>query len=74
MMQGNGLNSWADYFVNLNLKPLRGDAMAQLLIMSFNDAIRKGYIPLWKLRLERPKEKPPAKNDYLGDEVSKHDK
>jgi len=74
MMQGNGLNSWADYFVNLNLKPLRGDEMAQLLIMSFNDAIRKGYIPSWKLRPERPKEKAPAKNDYLGDEVSKYDK
>jgi len=73
MMHGNGLNSWTDYFVNLNLKPLKATDLAYLLRMSLEDAVRKGYIPLWKLRPKAPKEKASSKNDHMGADVDKFD-
>jgi len=72
MMHGDGLNSWTDYFLRLNLKPLRGKDLAQLLVMSFQDSVRKGYIPLWKLRPKPEKERAPAASDFLGAEFDKY--
>jgi hypothetical protein len=73
MMHGDGLNCWADYFIRLNLKPLPAKELAQLLRMSVDDAVGKGYIPLWKLRPKEPKEKTKEKNDYMGADADKLD-
>jgi len=73
MMHGDGLNSWTDYFVHLNLKPLKSRDLCQLLRMSLDDAVRKGYIPLWKLRPKPPKTKESTKNDFMGADVDKYD-
>lgn len=73
IVHGDGLNSWADYFTKLNLKPLKATELSQLLRMSLNDAVEKGYIPLWKLRPRLPKAKTSAKNDYMGADVDKYD-
>jgi len=72
MMHGEGLNSWTDYFLHLNIKPLRGKELAQLLVMSFQDSVRKGYIPLWKLRPKPEKPKATEADDHLGKEFDKY--
>mmetsp|Transcript_69398 Transcript_69398/g.165336 ORF Transcript_69398/g.165336 Transcript_69398/m.165336 type:complete len:958 (-) Transcript_69398:175-3048(-) len=75
-LHGNGLNSWSEYFVNLNLQPLKADELSQLLVMSLHDSVRKGYIPLWKMRALQQKnqqEKAPKTNDYLGADMDKYD-
>ena len=74
-LHGDGLNSWSEYFVNLNLKPLAADDLSQLLVMSLHDSVRKGYIPLWKMRQlqEGKPEKAPKTNDYLGADMDKYD-
>ncbi|CAE7723467.1 ubc14, partial [Symbiodinium microadriaticum] len=75
-LHGNGLNSWSEYFVNLNLQPLKADDLSQLLVMSLHDSVRKGYIPLWKMRALQQKnqqEKAPKTNDYLGADMDKYD-
>ena len=71
-MHGEGLNSWAEYFVNLNLKPLRAKQLSQLLTMCLGDAVQKGYIPLWKLQPKPKKEKATVANDYMGADVDKY--
>jgi len=79
VMHSDGLNSWSDYFVRLNIKPLKPRALADLLFMCLTDATRKGYIPLWKLRsirlkLETAKYKKVAhKDDHMGHDVDKYD-
>jgi len=73
MMHGDGLNSWAEYFVNLNLKPLKGSELSQLLFMSLHDAVRKGYIPIWKMRPKPPTEKSSGSEDYMGASADKYD-
>merc|ERR1719158_2532645 len=71
----DGLNSWHEYFVDLNIKPLKGKELAQLLFMCLQDAVRKGYIPLWKMRkCQEPKEKPVKQaDDHMGADVDKYD-
>mmetsp|Transcript_56541 Transcript_56541/g.143008 ORF Transcript_56541/g.143008 Transcript_56541/m.143008 type:complete len:1723 (+) Transcript_56541:60-5228(+) len=73
MMHGDGLNSWAEYFINLNLKPLKGKDLSQLLFMCLHDAVRKGYIPTWKLRPKPVKEKTSGAEDHMGASADKFD-
>jgi len=73
LLRGDGLNSWRDYFVMLNLKPPPAHELSQFLRACLNDAVRKGYIPLWKMRPKAPMEKAPAKDDHLGNDVDKLD-
>jgi len=72
MMHGEGLNSWTEYFVNLNLKPIKAKDLSQLLSMSLGDAVAKGYIPLWKLQPKPKKEKAVVSNDYMGADMDKY--
>jgi hypothetical protein len=72
-IHGEGLNSWAEYFVSLNLQPLRPDELSQLLIMCLHEAVGKGYIPLWKLRPKAPNAKVSQANDYMGADMDKYD-
>eukprot|EP00931_Biecheleriopsis_adriatica_P034045 TRINITY_DN19707_c0_g1_i1.p1 TRINITY_DN19707_c0_g1~~TRINITY_DN19707_c0_g1_i1.p1 ORF type:complete len:1640 (+),score=433.33 TRINITY_DN19707_c0_g1_i1:58-4977(+) len=73
LLRGDGLNSWRDYFIMLNLKPPRANDLSQLLRMCLNDAVGKGYIPLWKLRPKPPAVKKSGANDFLGDDINKFD-
>merc|ERR1719251_881511 len=72
IMHGDGLNSWAEYFACLNLKPLRGKELSQLLAMSLHDSVRKGYIPRWKLR-PKPKKEKSGPDDFMGSNMDKYD-
>jgi len=75
-LHGEGLNSWTEYFVSLNLKPLRADELSQLLVLSLHDCVRKGYVPLWKMRALRERaaqDKAAKTNDYLGADMDKYD-
>jgi len=82
ILHGNGLNSWADYFISLNLKPIENpEDLASLLFQCLLDAVRKGYIPLFKMRQIQqglgefaPKKKPKKEeDDHLGADVDKYD-
>merc|ERR1711988_2075114 len=73
MLHSDGLNSWYDYFVSLNLKPLKANELSQLLRMSQHDAVRKEYLPLWKLYPKPKKSKVSLRNDHLGADVDKYD-
>jgi len=72
-IHGEGLNSWADYFTSLNMQPLKPYELSQLLIMSLHEAVRMGYIPLWKLRPKAPAAKGSQANDYMGADMDKYD-
>jgi len=73
LMHGNGLNSWAEYFECLNLKPIKGKELSQLLVMSLHDSVRKGYIPRWKLYPKPPPEKKTGGDDHMGAMADKAD-